>query len=161
MKSLFKKEIVDEREKMELYKAEHYAYHIMFIIAAIEVLYECYFLNLSLKEMGGELIILFAGSVTMVYNSVKHGNWNYRYKPTFKYYLICSLIASIIVSIVTTAGKMVQYESVRENIWGRVIPIWGISFFILFILMFSTFAITGEITKKKRKKLEEELDEDE
>lgn len=157
---LFKKSKLDEREKMEFYKAEHYAFYVMFFGVFLEVVIESYILNMSFRETIGEIILMFAGCATLIANAVKHGNWDYTFKPNIKTYFWCSFVVALIFSCIATFGKMMQYEVVRENIWGRAVPIAVIMFLSLFVLCFIALAVTGEMAKKKKKKLEEEFSDD-
>lgn len=156
---LFKKSQLDEREKMEFYKAEHYGYYVMFFVVFAEVVIESYILNMSFRETIGELILLMAGSVTLIFNAVKHGNWDYIWKPNMKTYFWCSFVASLFFTLIFVFGKMRQFESVREDLWGHALPIGIFIFVSFFILCFAALALTGEMAKKRKKKLEEEFDD--
>ena len=155
-----KKRIVDERQEREMYKAEHYAFYVMFFLVVGEIIVESYILNMEFKEIIGELIILFAGGTTMIVNCIKGGNWDYYSRPTLKNYLKYSILTAFIFSVIFTIGKIVQYESVRSNILGMALPMGFIMFATLFVLCFGALSLTGEITKRRKKKLEEEFTDD-
>ncbi len=157
---MFKKKL-DERQQKEFYKAEHYAFYAMFIILAIIVLIEQFFLGMDFKSTIGESIVLWVGAGTFAFNCLKSGNWDYSLKPSMRTYLLLSFISAVIVSIVFTLGMLYQYEAVRQDIWGRVVPIGLCMFFSLFIVIFIALAVSGEISKKRRKKLEEQFMDEE
>lgn len=156
-----KKKIVDERQEKELYKAEHYAYNTMFATVVIIMVIESYFLNMDFKNTIGEIIILMVGACTFLFNCLKTGNWDFHYKPSLRNYFLFSVISAFVIAFIFTIGKTFQYESVREDIWGMAVPIGVVMFISLFLLCFAALAISGEISKKRRKKLEEEFWDDE
>ena len=156
-----KKKNIDERQEREFYKAEHYAYYAMFATVVIIMVIESYFLNMDFKSTIGEIIILMVGACTFLFNCLRTGNWDYHYKPSLRNYFLFSIISAFVIAFIFTIGKAFQYESVREDIWGMAVPIGVVMFISLFLLCFATLAISGEISKKRRKKLEEEFLDDE
>lgn len=75
MKLFNKKNVVDERELMEMFKVEHYVYWITFWALLISIFWQLFFVDASFSQIGGEwksylfysvMAAVAAGGITLI-----------------------------------------------------------------------------------------------
>jgi hypothetical protein len=152
---MFKGNKIDEREKMEMYKIEHYAFWLLYWGILISILVQMIFFDANFKSIAGEWIVFVLCSLSVSIAYAKGGHYDYFTKPGIKSSLIYSLIATLIYDVL-----MGSYLYLNNHYYNTV----GLLFTMLFqtIFIFSVILVTlllvGNYVKKKRKKLENEYD---
>jgi len=149
-----KKKKLDERELMEMYKIEHYAFWFMFWALFASIVIQLIFCNSSFKQIGGEWIVLMISAIASSIAYIKGGHYDYYTKPGIKSYLLYSLIFTILSDVIIA---IIFY--IHHNYYNRIGFIITISLYgvVIFVFSFATLALTGEAVKKKRKKLEDKF----
>lgn len=155
-----KKEIMDERQQLEVYRIEHVCFWIMFWALFAGVIIESYIMGAGWGQMAVEWIALVVGAIGTVIGCVKKGQWGCTFHPSMKNYILISLFASLAMGIILIIGKYYQYENVRDDI-GMLLAMGGIFAASMFVLLFIAFVIVGGLIKRKEKKLADEFTEDE
>ena len=147
------KKIVDERQERELLKVEHYGFWIMFwaLFASINV--QILFVDNGISLIWGEMIVLMIGAVAILIGCFKKGVWCYTSEPTIKNYLIYDVLFTILYAVIFAVERYIHDDYFKENIKMLLI---STGIFSIFMLLF----ISGEIVKKRRKKLEDEFKDD-
>jgi len=149
-----KKKKLDERELMEIYKIEHYAFWFMFWALVASIVIQLIFFNSSFKQIGGEWIVLMISAIASSIAYIKGGHYDYYTNPGIKSYLLYSLIFTIVSDVIVAITNYLHH-----NYYNRIGFIITISLYsvVIFVFIFATLALTGEAVKKKRKKLEEKF----
>lgn len=152
------KEQVDERERMEMYRNEHYIFWFFFWALAIKVLVYKLILMAPRREYIWELVILLIGAVWMGALDLKDGHYDYHTRPGWKSYLLYSVVFSAFFTVFMLAGGLHQgwLDGVSE-----IALVGVIEFVIFFVILYVAMAAVGAVTRWRRRKLEEKLLEDE
>ena len=149
-----KKKKLDERELMEMYKIEHYAFWFMFWALIASIFIQLMFFNSSFKQIGGEWIVLMISAIAISIAYIKGGHYDYYTKPGIKSYLLYSISFTIVFDVIIAITSYIHHN--YYNMRGFIITV-SLSGVVLFIVLFVTLALTGELIKKRRKKLEEKF----
>lgn len=152
------KENVDERERMEMYRNEHYIFWFFFWALTLKILVYKLILIASWREYICELVILMVGSVWMVFLDFKDGHYDYHTTPGWKSYLLYTIGFSAFFTAFMVGGGI--YRGWLENM-REIVIVGAVEFAVFFAIIYATMAATGTITKWRRKRLEEELLKDE
>lgn len=147
---------LDERELMEMYKIEHYAFWFLFWALFASLFIQLIFFDASFKQIGAEWIIFMIAAIASAIAYYKGGHYDYYTKPGIKSYLFYSIIFTVVTDIVTAIAIYVHHN--YYNMTGYIITVvlFGV---VLFGIIFTTMALTGEAIRKRRKKLEEQFDD--
>lgn len=149
-----KKKELDERELMEMYKIEHYAFWFMFWALLASIFIQLIFYNSSFKQIGGEWIVFMISAVAISIAYFKGGHYDYYTNPGIKSYLLYSLSFTIIFDVIIAIIFYIHNNYYNMNGFIITVALYGV---VLFVVIFATLALTGEAIKKKRKKLEEKF----
>lgn len=149
---------MDERERAEMYKNEHYAFWLLYCGQAISLIARGIFLGESFWNHAWEWGVFLAVSIWLVISDMRRGNYDYYTEPGWKSYLAYSLGFSLLFDAVSVAAGI--YKGWIVSV--RAACIAGmVEFVFLFALCYAGLAVCGTLSKRRRKKLEEELDDEE
>lgn len=154
---LFKKKM-DERERMEMYRIEHYGFWILYAGVAISLIGRSMFLGESILEHMWEWIVFMVVSLWMLFADFRRGNYDSFTRPGWRSYLFYSGVFSVIFTMISLAASVYKgwIDSVRDAwIAGLV------EFVFLFVLLYVTVGAFGELTRRRQRKLEDSLDDEE
>ena len=99
-----KKSVLDEREMLELYRAEHFGLWLMYGLLCAVILVQM-LAGAQLAQMAGELVTLIISSVAMVLVNVRHGIWDTNSRPSVRGNAGCALGAGVCVTVIQAAMK--------------------------------------------------------
>lgn len=149
--------VVDERELMEMYKAEHYGYWMMFWGLLISMVVQVFFMNVSFTYIIGEWVVFMMSCVLLIVMNVRKGNWDYYSKPNTKSYLGYALVAAVAFAAIVAAGMWFRFDI--KDVAG-VLTVFGLVAVATFALVFISLLIAGKATTKKKEQLESQYDEE-
>lgn len=152
------KEKVDERERMEMYRNEHYIFWFFFWALALKVLVYKLILMAPAREYIFELAILLIAAVWMGIMDFRDGHYDYHTTPGWKSYLLYAGGFSVFFTVFMVAGGVHQGWLGSA---GEILMVGAIEFVVFFVILYGLMAMVGAITKWRRKKLEEQLLSDE
>lgn len=157
MKLFGKKQIVDERERMEMYKIEHYMFWFVFWALIVSIFVQQIFLKADFSQVAGEWIVFMLMAVGTLIGDFKGGHYDYISRPGWKSYLAYSIAGTAAYVFLIIANGMMRgwYDSAADAALVGVVSGAGI-----FVILYVTFVIAGAWTKKRRKKLEEEFEDE-
>lgn len=149
---------MDERERMEMYQNEHYAFWILYIGMVVGLVGRSLFLGELLSQHIWEWLVFFVASLWLICADFRKGNYDSFTKPGWRSYLLYALIFSVIFTVVAVASSAYKgwIDSVRD-----AFLVGAIEFVFLFVLTYAAVAAFGELTRRRRRKLEESFDEEE
>lgn len=75
---------MDERQRLDILKAERAAFYVMWLILAASVIIQAYILERNIREYGWELAAFLAGCIVYICASTRKGIWDTRIKPNKK-----------------------------------------------------------------------------
>lgn len=153
------KKIVDERQERELLKVEHYGFWIMFWALFASIIFQIIFFDNGTSLVGGEMVVLLISAVAIIIGCCIKGVWCYTSEPTIKNYLIYDVLFTILYGIIFGVERYMHSNYFRNNIKMFVLTI-GIFSAFMFVFIFVLLFISGEIVKKRRKKLEDQFNDD-
>ena len=154
---MFKGNKIDEREKMEMYKIEHYAFWLLYWGILISILAQMIFFDANFKSIAGEWIVFVLCSLSVSIAYAKGGHYDYFTKPGLKSSLIYSASATIIYD--GLIGIYIYANHHYYNLLGFAITMI-IQTILIFTLTFALLLLTGRMVNKRRSKLADEyLDE--
>lgn len=151
-----KKKKLDEREIMEMYKIEHYGFWFMYWALLASIFIQFIFFDASIKQVCGEWVVFMIAAVASSIAYYRGGHYDYSTEPGIKSYLMYSVVFTIIFDVIVAIGLYVHHN--YYNITGFIITIVLFAV-MLFVVLFAALSIIGEATKKRRRKLEEQLDD--
>ena len=96
-----RKSNLDERQEQMMLKIEHNGFWIAFWMLAAFMLIEEAVSGADFKVFGGECIILLTISCYVTIASIRAGIWDRKLQPKFTTNLIASVIAGLVVGLVT------------------------------------------------------------
>lgn len=159
LKSLFKKEI-DERQQADLNRVMSHGYWIAFYLLLVAVIVEGVFLNRPFREWAAEWVVFMVIAVYEVIACFRIGVWTQtKQKPGKKDYVRYSLIGSFLFSVIFTIGNVVKM-SAEKRTPGNIVPIFIYWFVLFFAVMVISFFVSGNYFNKRRKKMEDKMDEE-
>lgn len=153
-----KRNVVDERERMEMYRIEHYMFWFVFYALLVCIFGQMIFMKASFGQVAGEWMVFMLMAVGTLIGEWKGGHYDYVSRPGWKSYLAYSVGGTAVVVILMLLNGIVQgyYDSAGDA--ALAAAVFGGS---VFVLLYLSLAIGGELIKKRRKKLEEEFGDDE
>lgn len=151
------KNVVDEREQMEMFRIEHYMYWFTFWALLVSIFFQLIFLDASFRQVAGEWTVFMLTAVGLMTGDLAGGHFDYNSRPGWKYYLVWSLLAAALVVGITLANGIRHgwYETVSDV----AMPLFFCGFFA-FIFTYIALAAAGAFVKYRRRKLEEEYEDD-
>ena len=151
---LFKKN-ADERELQEFMRIERIGFWTMFYGVAIAIVVQSMLPGARQRDMAGEFVLLLAGGVVAVVGYARNGLWSPRFKMSVKSNLIISLAAGVIVAGIA-AARIALFDV--PTLWPFV-PTVLFQFALTFVVAFGVSAILKALVKKRRTKLEAEVED--
>jgi len=97
-----KKPVLDEREMLEMYRAEHFGLWLMYGLLCAAILVQL-FLGAALAQMAGELAVVIISSLAMVIVNARHGVWDENSRPSMRGNALYSLGAGVCVCVLLAA----------------------------------------------------------
>lgn len=159
--SIFKKLLqkqVDERQELELLKAEHTAYWVTFWLLFAAITVEQFILEVPFEQLIAEWCIFMISCIVLCVGCVRKGLWCFQTKkvPGVKAYVLYSL-AGAAMGVVFGIITVVKFEIKDIPV---ILAIIGLDAFFIFGACFVLFLIVGGMAKSREKKLEEKAIED-
>lgn len=151
-----KKRNLDERELMEIYKIEHYAFWSMFWLLLASIFIQLIFCEISFRQIAGEWIVFMIMALGSSFAYYKGGHYDFYTEPCIQSYLFYSIIFASITDVLISLAIYAHHN--YYNIIGFIFMVVFIWIF-LFIVLLVTTCIGGEAIKKKQKKLEHQFDD--
>lgn len=153
-----KKHVVDERERMEMYRIEHYMFWFAFWALLAAIFGQMIFMKASFVQVAGEWIVFMLMAVGTLLGELKGGHYDYISRPGWKSYLAYSVVGTIAVVFLMLANGIRQgyYRSFGDA--ALVAAVVGGTAFVIFYV---SLAVGGELVKRRRKKLEKEFEDEE
>jgi len=99
-----KKPVLDEREMLEMYQAEHFGLWFMYGLLCASILVQM-FMGAAITQMAGEIIVLIVSSVAMVIAHVRRGIWDTDSRPSMRGNAGYSIGAGICVTVLQMVLK--------------------------------------------------------
>lgn len=155
---LFKK-VVDERQELEMLRIERWGFWIMIVVLIAGIIVQAA-MGADLRQVLGEYVVLIIGALYIVVRNILSGHWDYHTKPSLKAYGIYSLIGGVFCAITSGAVQYFRGSARLQGNLAQLLPSVLCSFAVGFIACFVLLAVTGEMTKHRRKKLAENFDDD-
>lgn len=157
MRLFRKKQVIDERERMEMYKIEHYMFWFTFWALFVSIVVQMFFIGRDVKQVAGEWIVFMLMACGTALGDLRGGHYDYLSKPGWKSYLVYSLFGAVMTAVFTLVNGTVRgwYDSVGDMVLAGIIQ--GV---FLFVVLFAALSFVGAWTKKRRKKLEEEFEDE-
>lgn len=157
MKLFNKKNVVDERELMEMFRVEHYVCWITFWVLLISIFWQLFLVEASFSRVAGEWCVFMVMSFGILIGNLKGGHFDYSSRPGWKSYLLYSVIATVAAGGITLIrGMMIGYYKDWKMAAFAVGRIGTNTFLITFALL----ALSGTYVKYRRKKLEDIYDDE-
>lgn len=148
------KEKVDERERAEMYRNEHYAFWFLFWALAVKVLVYRGILMAPLREYIWELAALLLVCLGLGICDLRYGHYSYHFTPGWRAYLMYSVGFALLFTGVMVAGGIYRQWIVTPR---EIAVVAAVEFLFMFALLYVLMIIVGAMTKWRRKKLEEKL----
>lgn len=158
MKLFGKKKVLDERERMDMYRRGYYGFWVLWTAMAIGLVVRTALLEAAFLDFAWEWTVFMAVSIWMVAADLKSGVYDRFTEPGWKSYLFYSLVFSVVFTAVSLGGGV--YRGWITTI--RSACIAGlVEFAFLFLLLYVILAAYGVAARRRRRKLEEEFDDEE
>lgn len=155
---LFKrKRKLDERELMEMYKTEHYAFYFLYFAIIGDMLVKAYFLDVPGSMYTWEVASIFLVSVWIIFSDFRRGNYDYFTEPGWRSYSLYALASAAFFTGILILSN-IRRGWIRTTRQGLLAG--AIVFFFLFVCCYGVLAVFGGLTKRRRKRLEEQFDEE-
>jgi apolipoprotein N-acyltransferase len=154
----FFKKVVDEREELDMLRTERVGCYVMFFGLLVAIVVQTAIFGYSLPHIAGEFTVLLVAAAVILAGDIRRGSWDYFTKPGLKAYLLYSLAGSGIFSAVFVGIGYFrkQYDMPLPALLG----IFALNFVFLFIACFVALAFFGELTKRRKARLEKEYEEE-
>jgi hypothetical protein len=152
----FKKK-VDERQEIELLRAERDAFVVMSVVLVIVMMIKISLAGFDINEyknLISDYIVLFAGIIGLTVSCIKRGVWVHTNKPNKQVYFICSFLGSILFSIIFFF--VFHFMPMSYRLYASVI-----AFFVGIIIAFTALLLIGKLANKSQMKLQEKYSDDE
>ena len=104
---------LDEMQDQKLLKLEEYGFWIMFWGLAVSIVVQL-IIGSTIKEVLGELIIFFLGSIYISATTLKNGLWTRTSTPSRKGNAAVSIIPAVIIGVINGI-KMIQNNKTDAN----------------------------------------------
>ena len=97
-----KKPVLDEREMLDMYRAEHFGLWLMYGLLCAAILVQM-LAGAEMTQMAGELAVLMISSVAMVIANLRYGIWDTTSRPSMRGNAGYALGAGVCVSVMLLA----------------------------------------------------------
>ncbi|MBR4038624.1 MAG: hypothetical protein IKJ11_00830 [Clostridia bacterium] len=141
-----KKPVLDEREMLEMYQAEHFGLWFMYGLLCASILVQM-FMGAAIAQMAGEMIVLVVSSVAMVIVHVRRGVWDTDSRPSIRGNAGYSVGAGVCVTVLQMA--------LRGNLLASLIT--GIC---TALLVFAVLTVLMQYMMRRQAQQEKELESD-
>lgn len=155
MKHKKSKHSLDEMQDHNLLKIEELGFWLSFWVSFVVIVVQV-LAGASLKEIAGEIIILFVASIYIVCSTVKSGLWTRNCVPTLKNNAITSIIPSLAIGIFNIIR--VFFILKKEVSTVLILQIFAIMFSV-YVGCFVILEVLRLVYKKRHDKLED-IDDD-
>lgn len=153
------KKIVDERQEREMLKIEHIGFWIMFWSLFGSIIIQTILYPADFKRITGEIIVFLIGCIVTLICCFRKGFWDYYSEPSIKNYFLYSIAFAILIWIIQAITLYKNIDDLKNNI-SQLIISSGLSAVVMFPVFFILLFISGTIVKKRRKKLEKDVEDD-
>lgn len=152
---------LDERQTLEFLKSRKTALWIAYVMLLLSIIIQSWILGLSISYYAGEIIIFMAAGIYIIISDIRRGEWSDagNMKPGIRSYLLWAAGSSIAFSVIYGIIMYIRYKETEGM--KALLPSVGIFFIFIFLLSFGMLALVGTLTKKRRKKLDENFWNDE
>ena len=140
---------LDEMQDQKMLKMEEYGYWILFWGLALAVVIQL-LLGGSIRQVAGELIVLFLGGIYVLATSLKNGLWSRNAVPTRKGNAVASMIPAAVICALNVI-KLVQ----KKDIVANDILIAAAFTAGTYIVCFAVLEVLRTAYEKRRQKLDE------
>lgn len=146
---------LDEMQELNMLHIEKMGFWMMYwgLFAAI-VIQLLVYQEHAMKYTAGETIVFLAGSICVIAAEIRKGLWDRRIPATPMANLLLSIIISGIFAIILIIVKYVQYGSLPGAIAAGVVY-----FIFIAVACYGALTFTMMLYKKKKKKLEEDMED--
>lgn len=141
-----RKSVLDEREMLEMYRAEHFGLWLMYGLLCAAILVQM-FMGAEFAQMAGEMIVLVASSIAMVIANVRHGIWDTDSRPSMRGNAGYSVGAGVCVAVLQLALKGNLAAALLTGLCTA-------------LLVFAVLTLLMRYMMKKQAQQEKELDND-
>ncbi|MGN0775849.1 MAG: DUF6773 family protein [Candidatus Ventricola sp.] len=97
-----KRNVLDEREMMEMYRVEHFGLWLMYGLLCASILVQL-LLGAQLQQMAGELAVVIITSVAMIVANARHGIWEQSSRPSMRGNAAYSVVSGVLAAAVLAA----------------------------------------------------------
>ena len=152
IKRLFEKK-VDERQEMELLKAEHYSFWFMYWALFAAMIIQGIVME-DARMAAGEWIVFMATCIVLIVSCVRKGVWSFQSRkvPGAKSWFLYSLFLAIGAGI--PFGLLFGMKWNPGNVKGIALFV-VVMMVVFFVMSIVAFSIVGSLTKSREKKLAE------
>lgn len=146
---------LDERQTLEFLKSRKTALWIAYVMLLLSIIIQSWILGSSISYYAGELIIFMVVGIYIIISDIRRGEWSdvSNMKPGIRSYLLWASGSSAAFSVIYGIITYVRYQETEGM--KALLPATGIFFIFIFLLSFGMLALVGTLTKKRRKKLDE------
>lgn len=157
---VFGKKKIDERQQADLNRMMSYGYWIAFYLLLAAIMVEGVFMRRPFREWAVEWIVFMVIAVYEVIACIRIGVWTqFKQMPGRKDYLRYSLIGGVLCAVVFTIGNVMRMDA-KSISWQSVAAVFAWWFAVMFVLCLAGFYVCGGIYRKRKKRLEEKMDEE-
>jgi hypothetical protein len=155
MKRQNKKSILDEMQNQKLLKLEEIGFWILFWALFLSIAVQL-IAGGTFRDVFGEIVILFIGSVYLLFASLKNGLWMKTAVPTRKGNAIISILPAIIIAVVNGI-RIVLNKAIHTK------SLLTVTAFVLatYLICFVVLELFRTIYKTRRTELDEPDEESE
>ncbi len=157
MRLFNRKNVVDERELMEMFRVEHYACWITFWALLISIFVQLFFVEASFSQVAGEWCVFLVMAFGILIGDLKGGHFDYSSHPGWKSYLLYAVLAAVAAGGLTLIRGMLS-GYYKDFLTG--VSAVGVMIVNTFVITFALLALAGTYVKHRRKKLEDAYDEE-
>lgn len=145
---------LDEMLEQRLLKTEKRTMYIalfaLLIVTVLQVIF-----TLSLKQILGELIVLFTMIGYILYANIKNGIWSKSHIPTTKMNALISLVPTIVVLLMTIIITIINYNNLKPLFTIVLFSLTAVVYFVTFVLL----EVMRKLYNKKRTKLDNNIED--
>ena len=141
-----KKPVLDEREMLDMYRAEHFGLWLVYGLLCASILLQL-LMGAEMMQMAGELAVLIISSIAMVIANVRYGIWDMDARPSVRGNVVYAAASGVCVLVVLAI--------VSRNILAAMAA--GLA---AAVLCFAALTLSMRYMQKRQERQEAELDND-